>query len=122
MYNLLCENPTFREKREEIKFNRDIWLSCKTYLSARKHHQHKYCDALLPERWNDEVIGHHSSCYKEFIVKSKYLSYERNVDQSSKSIHDESSNISALLNTVEESDVDDEFNIESFGDDDSAKK
>lgn len=76
--NVLCENPTFREKREEVKkFNKDIWLSCKTFLSARKRHQHKYRDVVLPENWYDEVIGYHSSCYKEFRVKSKYLSYER---------------------------------------------
>lgn len=76
--NVLRENPKFREKREETKkFSKEILLSCKQFLNARKHYNHKYMNVILPESWDDEIIGYHSSCYKEFRVKAKYLSYER---------------------------------------------
>lgn len=76
--NLLRENPKFREKREGTKkFSEEILRSCKQFLKARIHYQHKYKDVVLPDSWNDEIIGYHSSCYKEFRVKAKYLSYER---------------------------------------------
>lgn len=76
--SVLCDNPRFREKREEIKkFSQEILLSCRTFLSARKHHKHKYSNVVLPENWNDDIIGYHSSFYKEFRVKSQYLCYQR---------------------------------------------
>lgn len=76
--NLLCGKPNFREKREDIKkLSKEILLSCKTFLKARKQHNHKYHDVVLPESWNNELIGYHASCYKAFRVKSKYLFYER---------------------------------------------
>lgn len=54
-----CENPNFREKREEVKdFHNDIWLSYKTFLSAQKYQQHKYKDVVLRERWNVEIIDY----------------------------------------------------------------
>lgn len=68
--NSLSEQPGFREKKEEIKtFSKEIWQLCQVYLEARKHFGHKYKSAILPETWDDEVVGYHSSCYKDFIVK-----------------------------------------------------
>ncbi|RVE41875.1 hypothetical protein evm_013483 [Chilo suppressalis] len=74
---VLRGKPKFREKREEIKkISKEILLSCKQFLKARKHHRHKYNDVILPASCDDEIIGYHSSCYKEFRVKAKYLTYE----------------------------------------------
>lgn len=72
--NSLVDKPGFREKREKIKkFTPDIWNSCKLYLKSR----HKYSDVIFPESYDDEIIGYHSSCYKEFNVTKKYLLNER---------------------------------------------
>ena len=44
----------FKEKDEEIiEFPEDIYSACNTFLKARKHHNHKYDNVILPEQWGD---------------------------------------------------------------------
>lgn len=50
------------------------------------------------------------------------LIFYRNIDESSLLIDDESSNITDSLHTAEESEVNDDIDIESCGDDESAQK
>lgn len=76
----LCKIRAKKDRRttEEVKpFDPDILKSCDTFLQARKFHKHKYCDAVLPLNCLSEDIGYHSSCYKDFMVKKKYLLHER---------------------------------------------
>lgn len=64
-------------KREEIKkFGEKIFLACKSYLEARKRYGQKYQNAELPQTWDDDILGYHSSCYKDFKVKKQFLQQE----------------------------------------------
>ncbi|CAK1597760.1 unnamed protein product [Parnassius mnemosyne] len=77
--NSLRKDERFRPKRELIKkFTKEIYASCKSILNARIHFKHKFSDVILPESWDDEVIGYHFKCYKDFRVATKYLQYLSN--------------------------------------------
>lgn len=66
------------DNNEEVKkFTENILSACRKYLEARKLRDYKYQDAALPDTFGDEIIGYHSSCYKQFRVKSEYLIHDR---------------------------------------------
>lgn len=78
------ENSNYTPLREDVKkFTNVLLTNCQKYKQARWHHKHKYSGADVPKTIVDAEksnVGYHSTCYKDFKVKTQFLVEARYVN------------------------------------------